>query len=267
MKKKIIIITVIVGVMLIFIEYLFWANKQADYYAQVSRETLDTQEQIVALKKSIQLWPKTENILTLTDLYISIGRNDLAEEIMAGRGDPDILNKLGNLYLSENKTNEAEKAFAKVKDKSLNSDSLKGLILVELKSGDRGVAENYLNKLANIDPVSAHCYYAFINLNNFEKANNAFKKTKNCTLYGIDEYFVEHKTSQNPLYLKLEAVNLYYSNGYLNMAEEDILALIKEKDNYRDAHILASKIYEEMGDQAKSDEHKQKALEIDPVEH
>ena len=127
-------------------------------------------------EKSVQLWPKTNNILILSDLYISIGRNDLAEGIMADRGDPQILNKLGNLYLSENKINESEKAFAKSKNKSLNSDSLKGLILVELKRGDRGVAENYLDQLRKIDTASANCYDAFINLNNFNEAKSAFTK-------------------------------------------------------------------------------------------
>ncbi|RJO62332.1 hypothetical protein C4544_00325 [candidate division WS5 bacterium] len=268
-KRTILIALLIIS---LFFGYLLWANQRADYYSQISRlpaseasETNDTQKRVLALEKSVQLWPKTENILTLADLYISIGRNDLAKEIMVGRGDPRILNKLGNLYLGENKIEGAEKAFIKAKNKKINPESLKGLILVVLKKGDRGEVENYLNQLSDLDPNSAGCYSAFAYLNDFNKSKKAFAKAKSCNLYGIDKYFSTYNEAQNPLYLRLEAANLYYSTNYLNLAEKDILALIKEKDNYRDAHILASKIYEKSGDKAKADEYKQKALKIDPV--
>lgn len=267
MKKKRLIILAVVWVFIIGVltGYLLWANKQADHYAQVSRETENKQERILALEKANQLWPKTENISSLADLYISIGRSDLAEKIMVGRGDPQILNKLGNLYLTEDKLNEAEKAFTKAKSKKRNSDSLIGLILVELKYGDRGEAEAYLNELRRLDTSSANCYGTFVYLNDFKKSKNSFEKEKDCNLYGVSQFFGTYKATQNPLYLKLQAANLYFSQGFLKLAEEDILAILKEKDNYRDAHVLVSKVYEKMGDSTKANEHKQKAAEIDPV--
>lgn len=243
--------------------YLFWANYRADYYSRVSHETSVPQEKIIALEKSIALYAKPNNVLALANLYISIGQNDLAEKIMVGRGEVDILNKLGNLYLIGNKAKEAENTFVKAKNKKLNSDSLKGLILVELKRGDRGGVENYLSQLAGLDLDSSNCYASFVYLNDFKKAKNSFTKAKNCDLYGLDKYFFTYNDIQNPLYLKLEAADLYYSANYLKLAEGDTLALLKEKDNYRDAHVLASKIYEKLGDQAKANEHKQKALQID----
>ena len=264
-KKRIIILTIITITLIgAIVGYLFWANQKADYYSQVSRETSDKQDKIINLEKSLTLWGKPENIIALADIYISIGRNDLAEKVMVGRGEVDILNKLGNLYLTENKVKEAENTFTKAKNKKLNSDSLKGLILVELKKGDRGGAESYLNQLTGLDSDSADCYASFVYLNDFKKAKDSFIKAKKCDLYGLDKYFTLYKETQNPLYLKLQAANLYYSQNYLNLAENDILAILAEKDNYRDAHVLASKIYEKLGDQVKTNEHKQKAQEIDP---
>lgn len=263
-NKKLIIILSIIGLLIIIAGYTLWANKRADHYSQVSRETKDVQEKILSLEKSIQFWPKTENVLALADIYISIGRNDLAGKIMLGRGDLEVLNKLGSLYLSEDKIEEAEKAFIKANNKDVNSESLKGLILVVLKKGDRGEAESYLNELKNLNAVSANCYASFVYLNDFQKAENTFIKAKKCNLYGIDEYFANHNKAQSPLYLRLEATNLYYSMGYLNLAEKDILSILRENNNYRDAHVLASKIYEKLGDQTKSDEHKKGAFEIDP---
>lgn len=265
-KKKIIILSIIsIIVVGTLTGYLFWAYQRADHYADVSRETSDTQGKVLALEKSLTLWGKPENILSLADLYISIGQNDLAEKILLGRGEVDILNKLGNLYLSENKIKEAENTFTKAENKNINSNSLKGLIFVELKKGDRGVAENYLLKLSGLDAESASCYGAFVYLNNFKKAKENFTKAKSCDLYGLDKYFSTYNETQNPLYLRLEAANLYYSESYLSLAEKDILAILKEKDNYRDAHILASKIYESLGDQTRANEHKQKSQEIDPA--
>lgn len=265
-KKKItILIITSIGLIVTLTGYLFWANYRANYYAKTSSETSNKQEKILNLEKSTALYAKTENVLTLADLYTSIGRSDLAEQIMLGRGEVSILNKLGNLYLAENKTKEAENTFIKAKNKKVNSDSLKGLILVELKKGDRGVAEKYLGQLAGLDAESADCYGSFVYLNAFKKSKEAFVKAKSCDLYGLDQYFATYNEAQNPFYLKLEAVNLYYTQNYLNLAEKDILALIKEKDSYRDAHILASKIYEKLSNQAKATEHKQKALQIDPL--
>jgi len=263
-KKLIIIIAITISAIGALTGYLLFAMNRADYYAQASRETTDTQNKILALEKSVQLWPKTQNILTLTNLYISVGKNDLAEKIMVGRGDPQILNKLGNLYLTENKVKEAENTFAKAKNKKMNADPLKGLILVELKKGDRGVAESYLGQLESVDPDSASCYGSFVHLNDFKTAKNAFSKAKSCNLFGLDKYFAGYNEAQNPLYLRLQAANLYYSQGYLNLAEKDVLAILKEKDNYRDTHILAQKIYEKLGDQTKANGHKQKTLELDP---
>ncbi len=263
-KKKIVILTVTPIVLIgMLASYLFWANQRADYYANISNEASNKQEKILNLEKSLALWKKTGNILTLADLYISTGNSNLAKQIMVGRGEVDILNKLGNLYLNENKVKEAENTFIKAKNKNINSESLKGLILVELKKGDRGVTEGYLSQLSVLDQGSANCYASFVYLNDYNKAKDAYVKAKSCNLYGIDKYFASYKKTQNPLYLKLEAINLYYSQDYLNLAEKDILALIKEKDNYRDSHILASKIYEKLGNQAKTNEYKQKAEEID----
>lgn len=264
-KKTIILIIIAAASIIILTGYMFWADSKASNYIKVSRETTVIQEKILALEKSLTLRGKPDNILPLANLYISIGKNDFAEKIMVGRGEVDILNKLGSLYLSENKVKEAENTFTKAKNKKSNSDSLKGLILVELKKGDRGVAENYLNQLSDLDPTSSSCYGAFVNLNDFNKAKNSFTKAKQCNLYDLDKYFATYKETQNPLYLRLQAINLYYSSNYLGLAEKDILALLKEKDNYRDAHIMASKIYDKMGDQAKANEHKQKAKELDPL--
>jgi tetratricopeptide (TPR) repeat protein len=265
-KKKIITLVIIVVLSIgTLTGYLFWSNYRADYYADNANKTSDNQEKILNLEKSTTLYPKTENIIALVDLYISTGHNNLAEKIMLSRGEVDILNKLGNLYLNENKIKEAENTFIKAKNKKVNSDSLKGLILVELKKSDRGVAENYLNQLVSLDSNSANCYGTFVYLIDFKKSENSFKKAKSCDLYGLDKYFVTFDEAQNPLYLRLEAVNLYYSQNYLNLAEKDILTILKEKDSYRDAHILASKIYEKLGNQAKANEHKQKAKQIDPT--
>jgi Tfp pilus assembly protein PilF len=264
-KKAIILIMSAVCIVGLLTGYLFWTMNRADYYATVSRETSDTNEKVLALEKSLTLWEKPANILALADLYISIGRNDLSEQVMVGRGEVDILNKLGNLYLTENKVKEAENTFIKAKNKKINSDSLKGLMLVEAKYGDRGVAENYLSQLNGLDTNSANCYGSFLYLYDFSKSNNTFTKAKSCTLYGIDKYFSNFNETQSPLYLKLQASNLYYSQGFLNLAEKDILTILKEKNNYRDAHIMASKIYERKGDQTKANEHKQKVHELDPV--
>lgn len=264
-KKKItILVTVSLCLIIVLTGYLFWAHSRADYYVRTANTTSDTQSKILSLEKSLALWKKPENVLTLADLYISIGRDDLAEKIMLGRGEVDILNKLGNLYLTEDKVKESENTFTKAKAKSPNSTSIKGLILVELKKGDRGVAENYLSQLAGLDTDSASCYGAFIYLNDFTKARDAFSKAKSCDLYDLDKYFATYNEAQNPLYLRLEAANLYYAQNYLSLAEKDTLTILKEKDNYRDAHILASKIYEKLGDQAKANEHRQKAQQIDP---
>ncbi len=265
-KKKITILIIIsFAVTILLAGYLLWAHNRADYYARAANTAPGTQDKILDLEKSLTLWKKPENIMTLADLYVSIGRQDLAEQIMLGRGEVSILNKLGNLYLTENKVKEAENTFTKAKSKKVNPDSLKGLILVELKKSDRGVAENYLSQLAGLDAESADCYGSLIYLNDFIKAKDSFTKAKSCNLYSLDKYFTAYNETQNPLYLRLEAVNKYYSENYPNLAEKDILALMKEKDNYRDAHILASKIYEKLGDQAKTNEHKEKARQIDPI--
>lgn len=267
MNKKKITILIAISVVTIgtLIGYLFLTNQRADFYSRAANEASDKQSKILDLEKSIMLWKKTENILKLADLYISIARNDLAEKIMLDRGGVEILNKLGNLYLIENKIKEAENTFTKAKNKKLNPDSLKGLVLVELKKGDRGVAEKHLNQLTGLDSNAGNCYAAFVYLNDFKKAKGSFAKAKDCDLYNLDKYFGAYKETQNPHFLKLEAINLYYSQNYLNLSEKDIFALLKEKDNYRDAHILASKIYEKLGDQTKATEHKQKALQIDPL--
>lgn len=264
-RKGIGIVIVIIALILAVVLFRVWAISRAEYYASVSRETSGTHDQILALEKSLLLNKKPENILTLADLYISIGHNDLAEKIMLGRGEVEVLNKLGNLYLKQNKTKEAENTFTKAKYKNNNSDSLKGLILAMLKKGDRGVAKSYLNELSVMDPDSANCYASFAYLNDFKKAKDAFTKAKSCNLHGLDKYFATYNERGNPLYLRLEAVNLYYAENYLNLADKDILALLKEKDNYRDAHILASKIYEKFGNQIKANKHKQKALRSDPL--
>lgn len=267
MNKKRIIILVVISVITVGLltGYLFWANQRASFYANNADAAPDKQEKILNLEKSLTLWKKPENIISLSELYISIGRNDLAEKIMLGRGEVDVLNKLGSLYLIENKVVEAENTFTKAKNKKLNADSLKGLILTELKKGDRGVAENYLSKLSEFDINSANCYGGFVNLDDFKKAKDSYTKVKSCNLHDVDKHFATFNDAQNPVYLKLETVNLYYSQNYLNLAEKDILALLKEKDNFRDAHILASKIYEKLGNQSKSTEHAQKALQLDPV--
>jgi len=272
-RKNIGIVLVIAAIILAAVLFRVWAISRADYYADVSSfdsaqdklTTSDMQTKILTLEKSLLLNKKPENILTLADLYISIGKSDLAEKIMLGRGEVDILNKLGGLYLSQNKTKEAESAFVKAKNKNKNSESIKGLILVVLKKGDRGVAENYLRELSVIDPDSVNCYASFTYLNDFKKAKDTFAKAKSCTLYGLDKYFTTYNESQNPLYLRLEAANLYYSQDYLNLAEEDILALLKEKDNYYNGHMLASKLYERLENQPKTNYHKQKAKKIDPL--
>ncbi len=265
-KKKIIIIAfILAGLMIVLIGYLIWSYKKADYYAKVSHETSNRQTKILDLEKSITLWPKASNIIALSDLYIASGRNDLAEQIMVGRGDPQILNKLGNLYLSENQAEKAEKAFVKANNKKINSDSLKGLVLTQLKKGDRGEAEKYLGQLANLDQSSANCYASFMYLNNFDNAKKYFTKAKSCNLYGLDKYFATFNSAQNPFYLKLEASNLYYQNNYLQLALKDVLALEKEKENYRDAHILASKIYERLGNQTLANEQIQKVETLDPA--
>lgn len=261
-KKTILIVSLI---LLALIIYVFFANYRAEYYSKISRETPSTNEKILNLEKSYALWKKRDNILQLVDLYVSIGRDDLAEEIMVGRGEVDILNKLGNLYLTQNKIEEAENTFIKAKSKSPNSTSIKGLILVELKKGNRGVAESYLSQLAGLDPDSSSCYGAFVDLNDYNNAKNSFEKAKSCNLYGMYKYFASFREDQNPLYLKLEAANKYYSENYLNLAEKDALDVLREKENYRDAHVLASKIYEKLGDPAKSSEHKNRAQQIDPT--
>ena len=267
MKKKKIIILSLIPILLVGLStgYFLWASGRADYYADVSRETNDKQAKILALEKSVELYPKPDNIITLADLYVSIGRDDLAEKIMVGRGEVQILNKLGNLYLDENKAQEAEDVFTKAKNKNLNPDSLKGLVLSQLQKGDRGEAENYLSQLSALDSDSSNCYAAFVYLNNFKKAENAFGKVKGCNIFGIDKYFAKRKDTQSPLYVKLEAANFYYEHNYLQLALSDTLALEREKDNYRDAYILSSKIYEKMGDQSKASEQGKKAAEIDPA--
>ena len=267
-KKR---VTILVGISVVLVGilagYLFWANYRSDYYSKVSRETSDKQGKILALEKSVTLWQKPENISSLADLYLSIGRNDLAEQIIMDRGEVDILNKLGTLYLNENKVKEAENTFTKAKYKKVNSDSLKGLVLVELKKGDREVAEKYLLQLSDLDTGSANCYASFVYLNDSKKARDSFEKSKSCDLYDLSKYFATYREGQNPLYLKLGAVNKYYSENFLNLAEKDILALIKEKDDYRDAHTLAAKIYEKLGNQTKSKEEQDKAKHIDPIYH
>ncbi len=276
MNKKLIIIPLVtVAIIVLTVGYFLWANQRADYYADVSRETNDKQTEILALEKSVELYPKPDNIISLADLYVSIGRDDLAEKIMVGRpvlmsflrgrGEVQILNRLGNLYLDENKTQDAENVFTKAKNKDLNPDSLKGLVLSQLQKGDRGEAENYLSQLSALDSDSSNCYAAFVYLNNFKKAENAFGKVKDCNIFGIDKYFAKRKDTQSPLYLKLEAANFYYEHNYLQLALNDTLALEREKDNYRDAYILGSKIYEKIGDQSKASEQGKKAVEIDPA--
>ncbi len=276
MNKKLIIIPLVtVAIIVLTVGYFLWANQRADYYADVSRETNDKQTEILALEKSVELYPKPDNIISLADLYVSIGRDDLAEKIMVGRpvlmsflrgrGEVQILNRLGNLYLDENKTQDAENVFTKAKNKDLNPDSLKGLVLSQLQKGDRGEAENYLSQLSALDSDSSNCYAAFVYLNNFKKAENAFGKVKGCNIFGIDKYFAKRKDTQSPLYLKLEAANFYYEHNYLQLALNDTLALEREKDNYRDAYILGSKIYEKIGDQSKASEQGKKAVEIDPA--
>ncbi len=264
-KKKFIIIVLVVLVTGLGVGYFIWASQRANYYLNVSRETSDKQEEILDLEKSVALHPRTENIIPLADLYISINRNDLAERIMVGRGEVQILNKLGNLYLDENKTIDAENAFTKAENKTSNPDSLKGLVLVELKKGDRGVAEDYLRQLTQLDSDSANCYASFVYLNDFKKSENDFEEAKECNLYGLDKYFKEYKAGQNPLFLKLEAANEYYANNYLALALSDTLALRRENSRYRDAYILAAKIYEKLGDQKNADDQKQKAFQIDPT--
>ncbi len=267
MKKKKIIITalILVGFLVIFTGYVIWSYKKADYYAKVSRETNDRQIKTEDLEKSIELWPKESNIITLADLYIASGRSDLAEQIMVGRGETDILNKLGDLYLSENQSEKAEKAFVKANNKKVNSESLKGLVLTQLKKGNRGGAENYLEQLYNIDQDSASCYASFTYLNNFDIAKKYFTKAKACNLFDLNKYFSRYNSSQNPFYLRLEASNIYFQNNYLQLALKDILALEKEKENYRDAYILGFKIYEKLGDKAKENRQKLKVIQIDPA--
>jgi len=262
-NKKTLKIIFLLGIfLLLVVGYVLFALNRSNHYFLRAKQSANLQDKRLLLEKSVQLYPNEQNLSYLADTYISLGSDDLAEKIMVGRGEVNILNKLGNLYLSENKIPEAENTFGKGKD---NRDSLKGLILAKLKRGDRGEAEGYLSRLQKINPVEADCYASFLNLSEFKKAQNYYSKIENCDLPGLEKYFSEHKEGQNPYFLKLEAANQYYAQNYLKLAENDDLALLKEKGDYRDAYLLATKIYAKMGDQTKSDENKQKALKIDPA--
>lgn len=261
-KKRILLGITLIALLAGFLTFSYY---RSNYYAQLALKADTSDEKILNLEKSLSLWERKENILKLADLYKSIGRTDLAEGIMVGRGEVEVLNKLGNLYLEQNKLKEAENTFTKAKVKSPNSTAIKGLILVELKKGDRGVLQGYYTQLSSLDTEAADCYAAYIYLNEFEKAKNSFAKAKSCNIFDLEEYFQGHSTLQNPLYLRLEAARLYYNENYLSLAEKDILSLIKDKEDYRDAHLLASKIYEKLGDTLKSNEYKEKAHKLDPV--